>query len=553
MDSFQKVLDSHESWLTDRIISYVRQSGCTEYSSTMYEAWRLSVADLSASLAKAVPALLANQVYQIDSFMNSVVLEAQRHRERGIRLGTFLGLFKHYRQAYHDLLDRVAWEPSTREQCQRGLHKCLDRAEIRFCDEWNSLSAGTRVVTEARGLPEQGLERLESLVEERTAELRHANAKLHRAETEWRQTFDAVPQDIAILDETGVVIFANKAWAAGTHDGGPFAHRSTVGTDFLAICDGVNSEGCAQASEIGAAIRSMLSGQSTSFLAEFPCHDSGSDHERWVCFTASSFSLAGSRRVLILLTEITDRKRAEKDLERKNEFLTTVLESLTHPFMVIDAHDFSVSLSNSASGIPPSLDRPKCYEVSHGRSQPCDGVDYPCPVRIVAHTGACALGGTRAPDGQPRSEICRDSRVPGARPTTNVTQVIQYMVDITQRKTAEVALRESEQKLDGILGSITDHLIMTDSDHRIIWANDVAKGLFGSDLCGKRCFEVLCARSPLAKNVPSWTAWRTEGRTTGSRPSSGRTKKPCISGVPQTLPPAMMMVGRRPLSRFFET
>jgi len=50
------------------------------------------------------------------------------------------------------------------------------------------------------------------------------------------------------------------------------------------------------------------------------------------------------------------------------------------------------------------------------------------------------------------------------------------------------ALRESEQKLSCIIASVTDHMSMMDSENNIIWANDVAKELFGQDLVGKKCY-----------------------------------------------------------------
>ncbi len=58
----------------------------------------------------------------------------------------------------------------------------------------------------------------------------------------------------------------------------------------------------------------------------------------------------------------------------------------------------------------------------------------------------------------------------------------------TERKQAQDALRESEEKLAGILGSVTDHMSMIDKKYNILWANNIAKSLFGSDLVGKKCY-----------------------------------------------------------------
>ncbi len=50
------------------------------------------------------------------------------------------------------------------------------------------------------------------------------------------------------------------------------------------------------------------------------------------------------------------------------------------------------------------------------------------------------------------------------------------------------ALRKSEEELAGIIASMTDRMSMTDEEHNIIWANEVAKDLFGPDLVGKKCY-----------------------------------------------------------------
>jgi PAS domain S-box-containing protein len=59
----------------------------------------------------------------------------------------------------------------------------------------------------------------------------------------------------------------------------------------------------------------------------------------------------------------------------------------------------------------------------------------------------------------------------------------------TERKRAEVALRESEEKLAGILNSIPDMILVLDKDLNIKWSNNSAFELLGADPVGKKCFE----------------------------------------------------------------
>ncbi len=58
-----------------------------------------------------------------------------------------------------------------------------------------------------------------------------------------------------------------------------------------------------------------------------------------------------------------------------------------------------------------------------------------------------------------------------------------------EQKRAEVALRESEEKLAGILNSISDMIIVLDRDMNISWSNPIAREWLGSNPVGKKCFE----------------------------------------------------------------
>ncbi len=49
-------------------------------------------------------------------------------------------------------------------------------------------------------------------------------------------------------------------------------------------------------------------------------------------------------------------------------------------------------------------------------------------------------------------------------------------------------MQKKEQKLAGIISSVQDHMSMIDEHRNIVWANDVAKRLFGPDIIGKKCY-----------------------------------------------------------------
>jgi len=77
--------------------------------------------------------------------------------------------------------------------------------------------------------------------------------------------------------------------------------------------------------------------------------------------------------------------------------------------------------------------------------------------------------------------------------------------DITERKQAEEALRESEGKLNAMLQSIPDIMSMMDKDLTIVWANEPAKRYFGKDIIGKKCYEVYHLRRDPCEPYPCLT------------------------------------------------
>jgi two-component system cell cycle sensor histidine kinase/response regulator CckA len=82
--------------------------------------------------------------------------------------------------------------------------------------------------------------------------------------------------------------------------------------------------------------------------------------------------------------------------------------------------------------------------------------------------------------------------------------IMQLETEMAERKRSEEALRESEGKLNAILYSISDYMIMVDRDLKIVWSNEKAKEAFNIGCDGGRCYEVLCGRDEPCGTEPCY-------------------------------------------------
>ncbi len=81
---------------------------------------------------------------------------------------------------------------------------------------------------------------------------------------------------------------------------------------------------------------------------------------------------------------------------------------------------------------------------------------------------------------------------------------LQLAAEMEERKRSEEALRESEGKLDAMLRSVGDSMIMIDRDLNIIWYNEKAKELFALGRDGAKCHEILCRRQRPCEPYPCY-------------------------------------------------
>ncbi len=96
----------------------------------------------------------------------------------------------------------------------------------------------------------------------------------------------------------------------------------------------------------------------------------------------------GQLQYVSVVRDISDIKALQYEREQQHAYVQRMLDGLSNEVMVIRP-DYSLEWMNQATRLQmqsewiADSENPKCYEVSHHRSTPCDGIDHPCPLKEV--------------------------------------------------------------------------------------------------------------------------------------------------------------------------
>ncbi|RLA73246.1 MAG: PAS domain S-box protein [Epsilonproteobacteria bacterium] len=81
-------------------------------------------------------------------------------------------------------------------------------------------------------------------------------------------------------------------------------------------------------------------------------------------------------------------QKAQEKLIEHHAYLQSIIDGVEDPIMVI-REDYTIELMNSNlqknidAKLVADIKHPKCYEISHHRSTPCEGDEHPCPLQQV--------------------------------------------------------------------------------------------------------------------------------------------------------------------------
>lgn len=291
---------------------------------------------------------------------------------------------------------------------------------------------------------------------------------------------DALSANIAILDESGIMLGVNRAWREFASLNSASLAAVCEGSNYLSTCEGTSGSGLETALSFAGGIRAVINGTQDEFTLEYPCHSP--TEQRWFVGRVTRFPGNGPRRIVVAHENITQRKLVQQSLLESRTLLEQAQriarlgawvsganssDSLwwsdqTYEIFGLSREQFDGSVRSFSDSIYPD-DRPAVQEVS--RAALAGERPYEIEHRIIL------------PDGTIRwvhelAEVIRS-------PDGSASQMIGVVRDITARREADEALRASQAMLELVLDSIPQGVFWKDRNSIYLGANRVARETWG--------------------------------------------------------------------------
>jgi len=280
---------------------------------------------------------------------------------------------------------------------------------------------------------------------------------------------DAVPEGVAVVDASLRIRYANRALCEILECEKPEALVDCAAVDFL------TEEAISRLSEY--AERLLAAGH-----IEFETTAKTARGRTILVEVASSLlrdGWGGPHCFIVIIRDISGRKRAEEELRHSRETLRAVVENVGLGIAVMSPQMEILELNRTLREWFPQIDvtqRPICYGAFNNppRAGPCT---Y-CPTIKTLQDGQVheAVTETPTPDG-----VCNYRIISTALRDAegDLVGAIEIVEDVTEKKRAQEALQQSEREYRTLTEISNDAMVAIGKDGLITLFNPAAERMFG--------------------------------------------------------------------------
>ena len=223
-----------------------------------------------------------------------------------------------------------------------------------------------------------------ALIEAETRGRHQAEQALRESEQFLRESLDALPSNVAILDQRGTIIAVNTPWKTLVARGGQHFPDGGIGLGFREVYEAAAGAGLDGPKAAGDKIKEVLSGNRAALNYEFPCHTL--TMRRWAVISVTTFRTGNVKHAVLVHEDVTERKQLEERdrrlraelahvsrLTTAGEMASGLAHELNQPLTAI-AHNCDAVLSSVSDQLEPDIELIETVDDIYEQAQRAGGI-----------------------------------------------------------------------------------------------------------------------------------------------------------------------------------